>query len=72
MDAPANTLSYMIAGYVVIFSGLIIYLVSLFIRARNLSQEEQMLIDLDQENEKKNQEKNQAAVNSPANGVRPG
>jgi len=72
MDAPANTLSYMIAGYVVIFSGLIIYLVSLFIRARNLSQEEEMLIDLDQEKEKKEREKNQAAVNSPADGVRPG
>jgi CcmD family protein len=71
MDAPANTLSYMIAGYVVIFSGLIIYVVSLFIRQRNLSQEEAMLIDLDQEKEKKEKE-NQAAVNSPADGVRPG
>jgi hypothetical protein len=71
MDAPANTLGYMIAGYVVIFSGLIIYLVSLFIRQRNLSQEEAMLIDLDQEKEKKDKEK-KAPVSSPADGVRPG
>jgi hypothetical protein len=51
MDAPANTVSYMIAGYTVIFSVMVIYLVSLVVRHRNLKQEEQMLEEL--ENEKK-------------------
>jgi hypothetical protein len=48
MDAPANTVSYFVAGYVVIFSILAIYLVSLVIRWRNLSQDEKMLAGLEE------------------------
>ncbi len=47
MDAPANTLSYMIAGYAVIFSVNIIYLASLIIRWRNLKQDKEMLEQVD-------------------------
>jgi hypothetical protein len=42
MEIP-NTLNYMIAGYIVIFGGLIIYITSLVWRARNLHQEERLL-----------------------------
>jgi hypothetical protein len=49
MDAPANTLGYMIAGYVVIFGVMLIYLVSLVVRHRNLTQEEEMLKELNQD-----------------------
>ena len=37
MDTPANTIGYMIAGYAVIFGVMLIYLVSLVVRQRNLT-----------------------------------
>ena len=43
MNAPIDTLNYMIAGYVVIFGGLLLYVVSLFVRAARLRREEAML-----------------------------
>ena len=36
---PAETTSYMIAGFVVIFGIMLIYVISLFIRRRNLIME---------------------------------
>ncbi len=42
-DAPANTTAYMIAGYTVIFGLMLIYLVSLIVRRRNLQQDAEML-----------------------------
>ena len=48
-DAPANTLNYMIAGYVVIFGVMLLYLISLSIRRRNLSQDLEILEDQDKE-----------------------
>ena len=36
MDAPADTLNYFIAGYSVIFGVMLVYLISLFVRFRNL------------------------------------
>ena len=45
-DAPAETTGYMIAGYSVIFGMLLIYLVSLVLRKRNLEQDLEMLEDL--------------------------
>lgn len=47
MDTPANTISYFIAGYVVIFGVLIFYLASLIIRWRNLKQDENLLSELE-------------------------
>lgn len=49
MQPPADTLNYMIAGYAVVFIVLIIYLVSLVIRFRNLRQDEELLEQVDKE-----------------------
>jgi len=50
-QGPANTVNYMIAGYVVIFSVILIYLVSLAIRNRNLKQDLEVLEDVDQKDQ---------------------
>ncbi len=47
MDGPANTMVYMIAGYAVIFTVLLVYLISLVIRWRNLRQEEEILREIE-------------------------
>lgn len=46
-QGPAQTLSYMIGGYAVIFSVMIIYLGSLVVRWRNLRQDEEMLNEME-------------------------
>jgi hypothetical protein len=46
-QGPANTTSYMIAGYIVIFGVILIYLASLAIRRRNLNQDLEVLEQLD-------------------------
>ena len=46
-DAPAQTLNYMIAGYVVIFSVLAAYLASLVIRWRKTRQELEVMKELE-------------------------
>ena len=46
MDGPANTINYMIAGYVVILGTLLTYIISLFLRWRKLKLEEQNLQEL--------------------------
>lgn len=46
-EGPANTTGYMIAGYTVIFGSMLVYLVSLFLRARNLTQDYETLKDLE-------------------------
>jgi len=51
-DAPANTLSYMIAGYAVIFGIMLIYLASLIVRRRNLRQDEETLQEVEQKSQK--------------------
>jgi hypothetical protein len=47
-QGPAETTSYMIAGYAVIFGVMLIYLVSLYIRRRNLEQDIQILDEIEQ------------------------
>ncbi len=47
-QGPANTVSYMILGYAVIFGVILIYLVSLAIRSRNLRQDLEVLRDLEE------------------------
>ncbi len=42
-----ETTNFLIAGYTVIFVGFVLYLVSLFVRFRNLHQDEHMLDDLE-------------------------
>lgn len=46
-QGPAETTGYMIAGYSVIFLVLGIYLVSLYIRGRNLQRDHELLEQLD-------------------------
>ena len=46
-EAPAETSAYMIAGYVVIFGVMLLYLVSLIVRRRNLEQDLELLSELE-------------------------
>lgn len=48
-DTPPDTSTYMIAGYAVFFIVMAIYLISLFVRARNLNQDLTTLENLQQE-----------------------
>ena len=43
LQAPAQTSNYMIAGYAVIFGVMLLYLISLIVRRRNLEQDVQVL-----------------------------
>ena len=45
---PIETTNYMIAGYAVIFGVMLVYLVSLFVRWRNLKQDMQVLQELEE------------------------
>jgi hypothetical protein len=45
-DGPANTSSYMIAGYAVIFGVMLIYLISLLVRQRNLQKDLEVLEEI--------------------------
>jgi hypothetical protein len=49
-EAPADTTTYMIAGFVVIFGVMLLYLISLYIRKRNLENDLEVLEELDQGN----------------------
>ena len=46
-QAPAETARYMIAGYSVIFTVMFLYIVSLFIRRRNLMRDLEILNELE-------------------------
>jgi hypothetical protein len=48
-QGPADTNAYMIAGYVVIFTVMLVYLASLVIRRRNLNQDLEVLQELEKE-----------------------
>ncbi len=48
-QAPAETTAYMLAGYGVIFGVMLIYLLSLLWRKRNLHQDLEMLKDLEKQ-----------------------
>lgn len=50
-EGPAETTNYMILGYTVIFGVLAIYLVSLYLRQRNLKRDFELLQELDQQEE---------------------
>ncbi len=46
-QAPAETTTYMVAGYSVIFGIMLIYIISLVLRNRNLKRDMQSLHDLE-------------------------
>lgn len=47
-QAPAETTRYMIAGYSVIFSVMLIYVISLIVRRRNTKRDLEILNEMDQ------------------------
>jgi hypothetical protein len=53
MDGPANTQAYFIAGHAVIFGVMAIYVFSLWLRGRNLRQDEAMLEELERQESQK-------------------
>jgi hypothetical protein len=48
-EGPANTTNFMIAGYAVIFGIMLIYLISLLIRQRNLQKDLEVLEEIQDE-----------------------
>jgi hypothetical protein len=48
-DVPANTTSYAIMGFVVIFGVMGLYLISLIVRRRNLQQDLEVLQEIDKD-----------------------
>ena len=46
-QAPAETTRYMVAGYSVIFTVMFLYIISLFIRRRNLKRDLEMLNEME-------------------------
>jgi hypothetical protein len=50
-EGPAQTMNYFIAGYVVIFGVMAVYLASLVVRRRNLDQDLETLKDLQERQE---------------------
>jgi hypothetical protein len=46
-QAPAETTRYMIAGYSVIFAVMILYIVSIFIRLRNIKRDLETLNEME-------------------------
>ena len=57
LDTPPDTSAYMIAGYTIFFILIILYLISIFIRTRNLNQDLSIL--------ERMKEQTQIAVNRP-------
>ena len=58
LDTPPDTYAYMIAGYTIFFILIILYLISLFIRTRNLNQDLSILESM--------KEQSQTAASRPA------
>jgi len=50
-SAPAETTSYMIAGFAVIFGVMLLYVISLAVRTRNLKQDYAMLKSFETEDQ---------------------
>ena len=45
-EAPADTTTYMIAGYAVIFGVMLLYVLSLYLRKRNLERDLEVLQEI--------------------------
>ena len=48
-EAPADTTTYMIAGYAVIFGVMLLYVISLYIRKHNLERDLEVLQEIETE-----------------------
>jgi hypothetical protein len=49
LETPPDTSQYMVAGYAIAFGVMLIYVVSLFIRSRNLNRDMSMLEEMDKD-----------------------
>ena len=49
LQAPPDTSSYMVAGYAVAFGVMLLYVISLVIRSRNLKRDISILEEMDKE-----------------------
>ena len=49
-EGPADTTAYMIAGYAVIFGVMLLYVISLWVRNRNLEKDLEVLQEIQGEN----------------------
>lgn len=49
LDTPPDTSQYMIAGYVIAFGVMLIYVASLFIRTRNLNRDMSMFEEMEED-----------------------
>lgn len=67
LQIPPNTSNYMIAGYVVIFTVLIVYLASLVLRFRNMHRDIELLEDLERQENENLPRSERAAPASPEN-----
>ena len=47
-EGPAETTGFMIAGYAVVFGVMLVYLISLYVRRRNLKQDMEVLQELEE------------------------
>ena len=50
-EGPADTTSYMIAGYAIIFGVMLLYLISLLVRQRNLEKDLEVLEEIQGEDQ---------------------
>jgi hypothetical protein len=50
-EGPADTTNFMIAGYIIIFGVMLIYLFSLLVRQRNLQKDMEVLEEIQSEEE---------------------
>ena len=50
-EGPANTTSFMIAGYTIIFGVMLLYLISLLVRQRNLQKDLEVLEEIQSDQE---------------------
>ena len=49
LETPPDTSQYMVAGYVISFGVMLLYVASLFIRHRNLTRDVSMLEEMDKD-----------------------
>jgi len=46
-EGPAETTNYMVMGYTLIFAVLFLYLISLYLRKRNLERDQELLLEIE-------------------------
>ena len=49
LETPPDTSQYMVAGYLIAFAVMIVYVASLYVRSRNLNRDLSMLEDMDEQ-----------------------